>query len=33
MTLPKLLIELARLGIQLKANGEHLRYAPRAAHF
>lgn len=31
VTLPQLLNELARLGIQLKADGERLRYAPRAA--
>ncbi len=31
MTLPQLLAELARLGVRLEADGERLRYAPRAA--
>lgn len=31
MTFPQLLVELARLGVQLNADGERLRYAPKAA--
>jgi hypothetical protein len=31
MSAPQLLTDLGRLGIQLKAEGERLRYAPRSA--